>query len=99
MAKTKTLIGFKRFTSKKNIPTCIATVCTKCDASDNERGAFGCSAEDVFLPSEMYSYLEIEDIGREVTLNYNVINGRAYINDFIVHRKGEATGKAEAAGK
>lgn len=86
MSKEKILLGYRRFTSKKNTPCCVATVATKCDAADNQRGSFGMSAEDVFLPQELYSYLEVTDIGKPVTLNYNVISGRAYINDFIVDR-------------
>jgi len=86
MSKEKTLLGYRRFTSKSNKPCCVAVVATNCDEKDNERGSFGQSAEDVFLPSELYSYLQPSDIGKPVTLNYNITNGRAYINDFIVDR-------------
>ncbi len=94
MSKEKTLLGYRRFTSKKNnTPCCIATIGTKFDAKDNERGSFGMGTEDVFLPQELYSYLEITDIGKPVTLNYNVINGRAYINDFFVERTADVVKK------
>lgn len=93
MSKEKKLLGYRRFTSKKNVPLCIATVGTKCDAKDNERGSFGLTAEDVFLPQELYGYLEITDIGKPVTLNYNVIGGRAFINDFMVDRSEASTVK------
>lgn len=93
MSKERTLLGYRRFTSKKNTPCCVATLLTKYDAKDNEHGSFGAGAEDVFLPSEMYSYLEVTDIGKPVTLNYNVINGRAYINEFTVERAAGAEKK------
>ncbi|MCM1191053.1 MAG: hypothetical protein NC123_04365 [Butyrivibrio sp.] len=93
MSKEKTLLGYRRFTSKSNKPCCVAVVGTVCDSNDNSRGSFGMSAEDVFLPSEMYSYLEPGDIGKPVTLNYNVSNGRAYINDFYVERTKTAVAK------
>lgn len=99
MAKKQRLIGFRRFTSKKNTPVCIATVATECDQTDNERGRFGCMSEEIFMPSELYSYLQADDIGCEVTAEYSVVNGRAYLNDFIVHRKGAGPQKEAAAGK
>lgn len=86
MSKEKTLLGYRRFTSKSNKPCCVAVVATTCDGNDNNHGSFGQSAEDVFLPSELYDYLNPGDIGRPVTLNYNISNGRAYINDFYVER-------------
>lgn len=93
MSKERTLLGFRRFTSKKNTPCCIATVATRCDANDNQHGSFGMSAEDIFLPQELYSYLDVADIGKPVTVNYNVISGRAFVNDFIVDRTADALKK------
>ena len=93
MSKEKILLGFRRFTSKKNnIPCCIATVATKFDVNDNQRGSFGMSAEDIFLPQELYSYLSIDDIGKPVTVIYDIVSGRAYINNFVVDRTSD-TGK------
>ena len=86
MSKEKTLLGYRRFTSKKGTPCCVALVATKYDASDNQRGNFGSNADEIFLPQEMYSYLMPDDIGKLVVANYNVVNGRAYINDFYVER-------------
>lgn len=86
MSKEHNLLGFRRFQSKAGKPCCVAVVGTTYDENDNKRGAFGQSAEEVFLPSEMYNYLQVDDIGKPVTLNYNLVSGRAYINDFYVER-------------
>lgn len=82
----KTLVGYKRFTSKKGIPLCVAIVSTPFTERDNERGSFGCDSESVFLPTELYDYLTPKDIGKPITLSYNIVGGRAFLTDVQVKR-------------
>lgn len=82
----KKLIGFKRFTSKKGTPLCVAIIATAFDKQQNERGSYGCDAESVFLPSEQYDYLSADDLGKEVTTAYDIVGGRAYLRELIVAR-------------
>lgn len=82
----KKLIGFKRFTSKKGSPTCIALVATPFDERQNEKGNYGCDVETLFLPSELFNYLEEGDLGKEVTTDYDIVSGRAYLRNFTVLR-------------
>lgn len=87
MIKTKTLVGYKRFTSKKGNPLCLAVILNPFDEKSNERGSFGCDCEQVFVPAEQYDYLTVNDIGLPVETRYDVINGRAYLREIIVARK------------
>lgn len=89
----KTLIGFKRFTSKKGNPLCVAIIATAFDKQQNERGSYGCDAETVFLPSEQYDYLQSSDLGKEVSTQYDIVGGRAYLRELTVNRA--KTAKAE----
>lgn len=82
----KKLIGFKRFTSKKDKPLCIAIVATPFNERQNDQGSYGCDAESLFLPAELYDYLTPEDLGKEVTTDYDIVSGRAYLRNFTVLR-------------
>lgn len=83
----KTLVGFKRFKSKKGNPLCIAIISREFTAQENERGSFGCDLESVYVPSEQYDYLGIADIGKPVTTQYDIIGGHAYLRHIEVSRK------------
>lgn len=89
----KKLIGFKRFTSKKGNPLCVAIIATEFDKQQNERGSFGFDAEQVFVPSEQYDYLGKDDLGCEVTTQYDIVGGRAYLRELKVIRA--KSGKSE----
>lgn len=83
----KTLVGFKRFNSKKGSPLCIAIIAAPFDSAANERGSFGSDMESVFVPAEQFSYLTPDDIGKPVTTQYDIVNGRAYLREISVTRK------------
>lgn len=85
----KKLIGFKRFTSKKGNPTCIVVVATPFDERQNEKGSYGCDVETMFLPKELFDYLTPEDLGKEVTMSYDIVNRQAFLRDFTVQRDGK----------
>lgn len=82
----KKLAGYKRFTSKKGNPLCVAVVMTPFDAKANERGCYGADVESIFLPQEQIDYLVPTDIGKPVNLVYNISGGRAYLTEFSVKR-------------
>lgn len=82
----KKLIGFKRFTSRKGAPTCIAVLASQYTPQQNERGSYGCDVEQVFLPQEQFDYLTVEDLGKEVITDYDIIGSRAYLRNLVVNR-------------
>lgn len=79
-----TLVGFKRFKSKKGNDLCVASVSTPFSPADNARGCYGDDVQSVFLPDNLIDYLQPEDVGKKVQLSYNIANGRAYLIDFTV---------------
>ncbi len=82
----RTLVGFKRFKSKKGNPVCLAIIASQFTARDNERGSYGTDMESVFLPQEQYDYLVVDDIGKPVTTQYDIVGGRAYLCELVVDR-------------
>lgn len=78
------LVGYRTFTSKKGNPCCIANIVSDFTSSDNDRGSYGSDVQSVFLPDSQVGNLSPKDIGKEVKLSYNIVNGRAFLNDFTV---------------
>lgn len=80
------LVGYKRFKSKKGDDYCVANVVT--DYSANATGCVGQKVEEVFMPDEMYEYLQPADVGKEIKLDYEVSGNRAYLTGVkVVGRK------------
>lgn len=74
------LIGYRRFSSKKGQPFCVALIQEECSQRENERGVFGSRVDEVFLPEDMVDFLEPKHIGHDVKLGYTISNGRAYLD-------------------
>lgn len=87
MVKTRTLVGIKRFQSKKNSKNyCVAVVITPFTEAQQNNGSIGCAAHEEFLPDEFYGYLQPTDIGLPIDITYDVANNRAYVRDVKVAR-------------
>lgn len=80
----KKLVGFKKFKSKNGNDLCVACLVGDFTARDIQNGSFGSNVEQVFLPDTQFNYLTSKDIGKEVELNYDVVNGRAYLSEIVV---------------
>lgn len=78
------LVGYRTFTSKKGKPCCVANIISEFTPADNERGSYGSEVQSVFLPDNQTDILSPKDIGKDVDLSYNIVNGRAFLKDFIV---------------
>lgn len=83
MAKS-TLVGYKRFKSKKGNEVCMASVSTPFSPAENGRGCYGDDVQTVFMPENQLDYLQPSDIGKEVKLSYSISSGRAFLVDFVV---------------
>lgn len=81
------LIGYKRFTGKNGKDYCVATVVSDCSARDSEYGMVGQKAEEIFLPASQLNYLQVSDIGKAVSCDYEFSGNRAYLTNFSVSRK------------
>lgn len=82
------LVGYRRFTSKKkNKDYCMATVVHDLSERDISNGCVGQKMEEVFMPEELTEYLNPSHIGKEVKLEYELSNGRAYLVNLSVVTK------------
>lgn len=81
------LVGFRRFTSKKGDNYCVANVVTDYNDRDKQNGSVGARAEQIFIPSGQYEYLQENDIGKEIHLEYEFSGNRAYLQSVSVVRK------------
>ena len=79
------LIGYRKFTSKKNVEYCVASVEMACSQRDVANGYVGSKVDEVFLPE--VDLLTPNDIGKEVEIVYSISGGRAYVDDFRVLKK------------
>ena len=81
------LVGYKRFKSKKGNDLCVANVEVPFTPAENSRGSIGSDVQSVFLPDNKLDLLKEDDIGKNVDLVYSIVNGRAFLEDFIVSSK------------
>ena len=79
------LVGYKRFTSKKNGKDyCVANVITTYNQRNIDAGCVGNAVEEIFMPDELYDLLKPGDVGKELQLDYELSGGRAYLVDVSV---------------
>ena len=81
----KKLIGISSGTSQKsgNDYFCV-TVISPCDDFDNKYGSFGEKAEKLFVPKECFDTIKPEDLGKEITFDYEVRGDRARVIGFKI---------------
>lgn len=72
-----TLVGYKRFKAKNGKDYCVA--CVVSDFSANAIGCVGQKVEEVFMPDEMFEYLQPQHVGKEIKFDYEVSGNRAYL--------------------
>lgn len=79
------LIGYRKFVSKKNGQEyCVATVVSDVSESEKANGFVCQKSEDLFLPAHQVDYLNPSHIGKEVTCDYTISGGRAFLNSISV---------------
>lgn len=79
-----TLVGFKKFVSKKGQSMCVANIVRPYNPAENSRGSVGSEVQEVFMPQDQLDYLINADIGKEVELNYSIVGGRAFLENLTV---------------
>lgn len=78
------IIGYSKFKSKKGADCCVLRVMVPCGLRDNEYGRYGHTIQEVFVPDEMHSQITEEVILREVTVDYEFYNGKAYPRSIVI---------------
>lgn len=77
-----TLVGYQRGTSKKTgKPYCIAHV-----VQDKANGVTGSKTDNLFMPDGLLDLFKVEDIGKELILEYNLSGSRAYLSNVTVKK-------------
>lgn len=89
----KKLFGFKRFESKSGKKMCIAYVGMPFNRDRVDEGsAAGYEVDSLFMPNDQYDYLQESDVDKEVTTDYDIVGGRAYLRNLTVIRGKEGKG-------
>ena len=65
-----TLVGIKRFKSKKGNEVCILTISRPYTVEENDRGSYGSEIRTEFAPIDQIDSFKADDIGKEVKLDY-----------------------------
>lgn len=73
------LLGYSNGTSKKGAPFTIMYLEKEFSARDKENGAVGTKVTQEFLPQSQVGLLQPSHIGKEVSLDYDISDGRAYL--------------------
>lgn len=73
------LLGYSNGTSKKGNPFTVIHIAKEMSERDIENGGAGCKVSQEFLPQAQVGILKPSDIGREISLDYEVNSGRAYL--------------------
>ncbi len=79
------LVGYNRFTSKKNGKDyCVAHVLKDLNEREKDSGFVGAKVDSFFMPEKLYDLLKPTDVGKEVVLEYELSGTRAYLVDVKV---------------
>ena len=81
--KRNVLVGFKRgsFEGRKYESFWVATDLKE---KDIQNGSAGMSVEKFYTPEDLIGLLRPEDVGKELALDFEVTNGKAYLLSFTV---------------
>lgn len=80
------LMGYHRFTSKKNKECCVASVLKDLTPRDQAYGYVGQKTDEIFMPDSQLDLLKPEDIGKELILDYDMSDGRAFLYNVTVKK-------------
>lgn len=79
------LLGFKRFKAKKTQKdTCIMFVAQDVSEREKEHGYVGQKIVEMFIPESQVDLLKPSDIGKELSLDYELSGGRAFLVNVTV---------------
>lgn len=76
----KTIIGYRKFKSKKGEEFCIVQASEPYSKREEQYGAYGDKVEDVFIPKDYHNLIDEFCIGKKLALTYTIQGGKAYID-------------------
>lgn len=78
----KTLVGVKRFVSKKGKDYAILQLTAPFTSNEISNGSFGAKIEEQFVPDDLLDKVSDLVVGKPVGFSYDVVGNRAYVIDF-----------------
>lgn len=80
------LLGYRKFAGRKDASKtyCVATIASELTDKERQNGWVGLKVEEVFMPDDLVNFFKPEHLGRELVLDYNISNGRAYLVNVTV---------------
>ena len=83
--RASTIVGYKKFKSKKGTDCNVLVLTTDFTPAENARGSFGKGVQEVFLTDELAEKITPESIGKQCELSYSIgAGGRAYLDDVTI---------------
>ena len=80
-----TLLGIKRFKSKKGNEVCILSLSRPYTVEENDHGSYGCEIRTEFAPENQVNDFKADDIGKPVDIEYGFNDfGRPSIKKILV---------------
>lgn len=79
---TSTVVGYRKFKSKKGVDCNVLVLTTPFTPAENARGSHGMGAQEVFLTDDIAARITPDCIGKQVQTTYSIgVGGRAYLDD------------------
>lgn len=79
---TVTLVGVKKFKSKKGKDYAILQTTTPFNQREEYAGCVGLKIEEIFVPDQLLEKVSTLKIGKPVHFDYEISGTRAYVADF-----------------
>lgn len=82
-----TLVGIKRFKSKKGNEVCVLSIMRPYTVEENDRGSYGSEIRTEFAPQEQINSFKADDIGKEIELKYDFnAYGRPTVSEIVIKK-------------
>ncbi len=80
----KKVLGYRKFKSKNGKNCIVLGVSSPYSDRDKQSGACGEKVEELFVPEECHAQVVPAIVGKNVSLQYDISGGRAYLTGFEV---------------
>lgn len=81
MKNATTLLGIKKFASKDGRNFCVLETSAPFSDREVQNGSKGSRVEEVFLPEHLHDKADSLTVGGQISFDYQVMGGRAYVDD------------------
>lgn len=86
MKNNQTLVGVKRFISKKGKEYAVLQTTVPFNDREIESGCTGIKVEEIFVPDGLMIRLDSLSINKPIHFDYEIVGNRAYVADFYTDK-------------